>query len=357
MNALQPSATKKLFLLSALTGLLATLTACSSTSDGQTNALQCPNPAIKIDYPRDTLKVESNLERYQFDDFLRASAPRTTLDNPNALALLDFLTGKIKQATNFTGTAASPESYTNSMDLLESIIATDELSNLTTARSQMRYAIDNNIGCRYNNQNVQINDGTHEFRYLVDFNYVPVTSEGNDPFVSRTLVEFGTSNNSEEDPGNASDLFFSGAASLTTYDPASFTQQGYNTPRSVIASWSLGETESVTINKDYQKTKQDEVEYSNETATTVEPLTEPVKRVKFVVDYRSAEVRIFTSEFRTAVYGPTGEILQDQTKEQLAALQEANPTWVAVNYEDPGYDGESPTPRLRYEGIEVSHRF
>ena len=168
---------------------------------------------------------------------------------------------------------------------------------------------------------LQINDGTHEFRYLVDFNYVPVTSEGNDPFVSRTLVEFGTSNNSEEDPGNASDLFFSGAASLTTYDPPALPSRATTPHARSLPPGASVKQGSVTINKDYQKTKQDEVEYSNETATTVEPLTEPVKRVKFVVDYRSAEVRIFTSEFRTAVYGPTGEILQDQTKEQLAALQ------------------------------------
>ncbi len=346
---------QKALALTVLTGTLATLTACSSTSDGS-NALQCPNPAIPIDYPRDTLEVQDNLERYQFDDFLTGVQPSTAIAGTPTDTLLSHLLTKVQQASNFTGTAAAPESYTNSIDVLEEIIATDELSNLTTARSQMRFAIDNNIGCRYNNQSVRINDGTTALQYLVDFNFVPVTSEGNDPFVSRTIVEFGTATPSEEDPGNASNLFFSGAASLTTYDAATFTMTGYNTPRSVIASWSLAETESVTINKDYTTKKQDEVEYVIDEGVMLEGINETLKRIKFVVDYTTANVMLYTSDFKSAIFSPQGEIVKDPTTEQLEQFQAEFPDWVAEVYEDPGYDGELATPFATFSGSQVSHR-
>ncbi|PID43641.1 MAG: hypothetical protein CSA52_02740 [Gammaproteobacteria bacterium] len=348
-------------------GLLV-LSACSKTSDRAAGP-ECYNPAVAVLLDRGTATTRTRLEQTQFDDFLKGYQPANAELPSEESALILLLEQKIRQATRFTGPAHAPESYSNSIDLIEEIIANDEVNNFTLARSQMEFAIENNIGCRYSNQNVKISyddDGDGNLttlNYLIDFNFVPVTSEGNEPFVSRTLVQFGAKSTTE-DPNDTTDIFYSSAASITTYPVDTFTSFGYMTPKSVVASWSLSETESVTITKDYESKKQDSVEYTLSAGFALEgsDLTrfdELIKRVKFIARYApgpDTTVDIFLSDFESALSGPNGEIVKDPTADELKQLQADYPDWVAEKYRDPGYDGDSPVPAFTYKGTSLPRR-
>ncbi len=355
----------------ALTTLgLVLLSACTDTSD-RTAGLQCYNPAVAVLLDRGTAVTKTNLHQTQFDDFLKGYQPTSAEISLEEKALILHLEQKIKQATHFTGSASAAESYSDPIDLMEEIMANDEVNNFTLARSQMEYAIENHIGCRYSNQNVKIShdddgDGNAtSFNYLIDYNFVPVTSEGNEPFVSRTIIEFG-SGAIPETLNDTTDIFYSAAASITTYSAATFTSFGYMTPQSVIASWSLSETESLTISKDYKTENRDSVEYTLSTGMDFEGIDldvidKPVKRLKFVIDYGASpdagtKVEIFTSDFERALVGPNGRILRDPTASELEQLETDFPEWNPARYKDPNYDADAPIPAFAYTGTRLPHR-
>ncbi|MCG8614404.1 MAG: hypothetical protein MI864_28160 [Pseudomonadales bacterium] len=365
------------------------LTGCGS-SGSSVEPSSCSDPSLRVNYGRGTFRVTENLSRTYFDDFLKGSRASDDSQSESGQLLLAFLTEKIMVATGASGDPGSVNSYNNPLDLIEEAIANDEIANINDGRRMIQQSIADGVSCVYNNNHIvgnkgvfiQAEDSELEYRYTIDFRNTVNSTNPNGDFVTRTIVE--TTSTQDGSPVDDNLSLQTGATfSSATYSASTFAAQGYDTPWTLIGSFATNDTASATIEKDFLTHNTDTAEYADEEAFTPAPTVDPVKRLKFVIDYSSTEVSIYTSSFidalewrctegstacATTLNGETltnGTILFDPSEELISSIRQLqrdsqfvsdNPEWEVVNYEDPDYDTLDAEPLETYIGTPVLNR-
>jgi hypothetical protein len=355
----------------ALVCVFTLLAGCSEEEGagaGEGIEVSCFNPAETVDLVRSTWTVSEDLEYTQADDVLKSMQPSPVANDASDTAQLlkNYLQTQTMAAVGIEGEAQAATTYTNALDLIEEIIADNEVANFTVGRAMVAGCASVDVPTRYNNKSVTVRhtDGRAPMSYLVDYNYSGSPEAGDIEYVTRTLWEFSRSvENTEENPEEATTLAASSSLSVTTYQKDLFTTTGYMKPSSVIASWSGSSGSSVSIYKDYDQVFKDTAEYVNPDGFTLSDSLGKLKRLKIRVNYQTGTAEVFVSDFivALAVVNMNDEItdiiLKDITDDELKVLFEKNPDWKLVGtYKDPGYDGESATPLTTYTGTLLPHR-
>ncbi len=359
--------TKLLLTLLLTTNILA---GCSEEENrpGTGVEVACFNTAATVNYTRESWAVTENLQRTQGDDILKSMQPDSSANDASetAIVLKNYLQSQMKVVLGLEGEPESATSYLNSLDLIEEVIAKDEVFNVISGRQMVSGCAQSNVAIRYNNKDFTLNHagGGLPLSYLVDYNYSNGADIDGNKYITRTLWEFSQSNETtDEAPESATVLASNSALSLTTYRADLFTNEGYMTPSSVIASWSDASGSDISIYKDYDTYFKDTAEHVDSRGFTPSESLGTLKRIKIRVSYQTGVADVFISDFVSAYSvvdkqdNVTDIILKDVTGEELNQLFKDNPEWKAVvPYKDPGYDGDNATPLTSYTGTLLPHR-
>lgn len=315
-----------------------------------------------------TWTVSDDLSRTLGDDILKSMQPAPAANDASETAYLlkSYIQTKLMDALGVEGEAHAATGYTNALDLIEKVIANDEVANFTAGREMITSRANLNIPARYNNKNVTVRhtDGRTPMSFLVDYNYSGDSDTNGIKYITRTLWEFSRSGESKaENPVDATSLEFNSSLSLTTYRADLFSATGYLQPSTVIATWSNSSGSDVSIYKDYDQEFNDTSEYVSANSFTLDETLGSLKRIKIRVSYQTGIAEVFVSEFISAYAvinmndEVTDVILKDITPEELDELFVQNPEWKGVlPYNDPGYDGEAATPLTTYTATLLLHR-
>jgi hypothetical protein len=368
------------------------LSGCGQTTSSASNS---SNPCPSVDAPilaTENYTVTDNLSQSYSYDLLPAiqlSSNDTSLDASTKSQIKDALTninGIINQFVNYTPLTkggdftqtSKDKSVENELDLMESLIAHNSLSNINLGRSTMRTVINNSQICKYDNTQIAIAnavDPTSKRYYIVRYTYSPNTPQTDGSTVrllTKTIAssvlkpKAGTSNTNTTISAttaaqNTTQQFT--AISVVKLNPDTFSASGYNKPLFVRAIYG-GSTVSLNLTDDFEK-KTGSIEYINSTPFSLNSAHTNIKRVRFDVDYAMSRVKVYVSTFLKQYKKPDGTLVTDPTTTEYQALIDStggrnrDGTYNFTQVYDANYstlNNNTPTPIYSYTGNSIASR-
>lgn len=358
----------KRLILASVSALSVGLVGCSDNEAlGSNGAPICLNAAIPFEFPIPTFVVTENLSRSSSWDYLQGIQP-TANASANIPGIVTLMEGKIKQFAVYDGPVTGITSLNNAIDTMDQVeSAADTAGNIQSGRVQIQGAIRDNVSCSYNNKAAILRDEsnpdntTNFLPYILDYSYISSSNQ-----LSRTIAYFKEVTKIVDGEETTTNEIL--ATSLTGLNPDTFLVSGYNQPLASVISWG-DSTESLKITKDYQ-TRIDRAEYVAATDFTVGSDTD-INRLKISIDYETASVEVFVSDFVNAVTcnpsnGDPSLVLKDPSTQDLIDNNcqniEDRTTYRDSGYEITGIDpdvpgsGTPPTPIETYTGTFVDGR-
>lgn len=241
----------------ALTGLFVafTITACGGGGSGlnssSPNACTASfNPAPVLVRGLENFVVQDALNKTWFYDFFTGLQPDpAALGNPaDAQAAADQV-GELSRAfIHFAGDYRNFTSIRNPLDLTESLIASDAVTDFITARTHISGCLSQGETAQWRNPSVTLIDASaldtdplndKQWSFLIDYRAVPVQNT-----VTRVISSANT-----------------GATVSTSYDGNSFATSGRNQPKLATLGFNSGSTletaRSLTLDKAFIDSKID----------------------------------------------------------------------------------------------------
>lgn len=356
----------------ALLPALAILSGCGMEDTGPSAI----NPADDVNLVFSTFNLtdeneQSNLRHTQFWDFYRGIEPAT--DNEDHQAVANVLRDHINV---FIGGVRQPDASAyslvrNPVDLMNQVIASNEVANFDAGRSYISDRIDASTAGRYNTRSngalirFEDQEATNDNDHLanrtwiyptLDWLYMPNGSEdpnnadrpegfessGGDEKVYRTIQYVArTEDNEDVVPPQ-----LKSALTGTQFDALSFSEVGYNDPEATHADYTSRSFGSIELRKDYLSGKYDTLywrgivttdnngdEQSNlDEGNRMVILGEPADCVRVELDYPMSTATVYTSNDEpNALPDPTDED-PDQTKPNPAHCGNQEPGDEAITY-------------------------
>ncbi len=369
----------KYLLLMSIAALSVGLSGCGSSSadaEGDSSAPLCLDTAQPFEYPVATFVVTENLDRSSSWDYLKGIqyVSGGVMDEADIKAIIVLMEDKVKEFAVYDGVAADGiTSLNNAIDTMEEVVAAEDTAgNIQNGKIQIEGAIRDGVTCSYNNRAAVLRNETNDdtLFYILDYSYTSGTNR-----LARTIAYYTETTITDLVTGEDKTTNSILATSLSALNPDTFITSGYNAPLASTIQWGDSDSSlSLTMTKDYQE-RTDRAAYVSAAAFTVGD-NDKVKRFKISVDYETAEAKIYTSNFVSAVTchpGTADEVmLPDPTVDELKAhncenLKDENDVVIREAYKDSGYDitdidpevpdsGTPPTPIETYTATFVDGR-